>query len=430
MRAAPPHAQIAAHQTPALRRGVQVLHARWRSVARSASGEVFASTSAMTPHHLITGATGFLGRHLVRGLLARGQRVSALVRGDDDQAALSRLVAVLGDGVDVANLRVVAGDLVGSFGAERLLRGAPLDHVWHLAARLDLGRRRPVRLHEVNVAGTAAVLDLCERGRVGRLHHVSTAYVCGAANGPVLEDEGVGPVMHHNAYESSKYRAEALVRAAARRGLAASIYRPSIVVGDSRDGRAETFGAFYLVVRLCYLAREVGPIILPGSPDVTLDLVPVDRVIAALLALHARDDVSGHTFHLTNPAPPTIRDLVEAGNAALDMRIAEVRDVPADELPWPSSALFEPAAAMLPYLRRRLCFDGANVAERLGPDFLRVEQPPRQWLTQLMQHAVQRDFGLDRAALTRDVRLLRRMLEKAVRPERRGGQAIASSTAS
>ena len=198
--------------------------------------------------------------------------------------------------------------------------------VWHLAAVYDLAVA-PAVAHRVNVDGTARVLDLCRSlPRLTRLQYVSTCYVSGRYAGEFGEDVlDVGqPFRNH--YESTKYDAEQLVRDAMADGLPATIYRPGIVVGDSTTGETQKFDGPYFVA--AFLGRQPGPVVVVpkvGDPDaVRVCLVPRDFVVGAMDALSVLDVSAGRTYALTDPHPPTVRQVVDAFSARLGKRVVWV----------------------------------------------------------------------------------------------------------
>jgi thioester reductase-like protein len=181
--------------------------------------------------------------------------------------------------------------------------------VVHSAAKLTFygtDRRREPWLS--NVEGTQQVLELCRRCGIRQFHYVSTAYVCGLREGRILETElDVGQEMG-NDYERSKVQAEQLVRSADL-GYPPTIYRPSILIGDSQTGYTSTFHGFYAMVHLVHtLASQV----VRGSITPTLLLetlglegherknyVPVDWVSTIITHLLSRPSHHGRTYHLT-----------------------------------------------------------------------------------------------------------------------------------
>jgi len=351
----------------------------------------------------VTGATGFLGRRLVRGLLARGERVTALVRAGDRAAARARLVAVLGEAYDVGTLAVVAGTLEDLPCAAEVLDRGPVARVWHTAALLDLGDRRSDDVQRTNVEGTRRVLALAEKVGARAFHHLSTAYVWGATRGTLDESLPPADAPHRNAYERSKWEGEVLVRAFPRPpGRSARIYRPGIVVGDATQGQADVYGAFYAFLRLCLGARGAGTLALPTLPQARLGLVPVDRVAGAMLELSYDEAPGLRTYHLTNPDPPLVTELVEVASALLG--------VPLRAGGAPSPRFHRLARPFLPYLVDESRFAQPAVDAALGRGLLAPAVPRREWARRLVASALRDRFGRDEATWEADSARLARLL--------------------
>jgi thioester reductase-like protein len=178
----------------------------------------------------------------------------------------------------------------------------------------------------VNVVGTDRVLDLCRSlPHLERLQYVSTCYVSGRYDGEFLEDElDVGQTFR-NHYESTKHDAELLVRKAMAAGVPATIYRPGIVVGDSRTGATQKYDGPYFLAT--FLRRQPPIAIVPSVADpdrVRFCLVPRDFVIDAMDQLSVMPQSLGRTYALTDPAPPTARELVDAFARRLHKRVVWV----------------------------------------------------------------------------------------------------------
>src|SRR5262252_1511050 len=190
----------------------------------------------------ITGATGFLGSHLTARLLAHGCHVTVLARSSKTTSAKARVEDVLREvGVsEFGNLVVLDGDISQpGLGLTELVRKQTVsttDEVWHCAASLSFEQEDREEIFRMNVNGTRHVLDLVKQTPSRRLQHVSTAYIAGNRSDLALESEiNVGQTFK-NAYEESKCQAELLVAEEQRKGaIVASVYRPSIVIGDSRS---------------------------------------------------------------------------------------------------------------------------------------------------------------------------------------------------
>ncbi len=259
---------------------------------------------------LVTGAAGLLGREVVGRLVERGHGVVALIHSSP---ALHRndgsvIPSTAWDGVLPAPGRVVtlAGDVSQpGLGLDTGLAG--LDLILHCAALTGFDCDADA-YRAVNVQGTANVLAFAEPAGTPVLY-VSTAYVCGTRNGPIAEDELDTGQSFANGYEASKAAAEGLVAAAASRGLSVAIARPSIVVGASDTGVIGAFGNIYALIRL---VMDGHVRTLPASAGASLDLVPIDYVVAGLVDIAERmPQASGRTFHLVSGAPVPVADLRE-----------------------------------------------------------------------------------------------------------------------
>ncbi|BCO75195.1 short chain dehydrogenase [Mycobacterium intracellulare] len=171
-----------------------------------------------------------------------------------------------------------------------------IDHVVHCAAIYDITAGEPEQ-RAANVEGTRAVIGLARR-RGATLHHVSSIAVAGDFRGEYTEDDfDVGQQLP-TPYHQTKFEAELLVRSTP--GLRHRIYRPAVVVGDSRTGEMDKVdGPYYFFGVLAKLAvlPSLTPILLPDTGRT--NIVPVDYVVDALVALLHADGRDGQTFHLT-----------------------------------------------------------------------------------------------------------------------------------
>ena len=170
------------------------------------------------------------------------------------------------------------------------------------------------------------LLELCRALRISEFHHVSTAFVCGDRAGPVREDELECGQGFHNDYERSKFEAERRVRVA--RGLHATVYRPSVIVGDSRTGYTASYHGLYpfleLGDRVAEPAGAAGPrrllaLRLPFTGDEPRDLVTVDWVARAVVRLLHMPRWHGRTFHLTATRPVRMDEIKRAAEEELDL---------------------------------------------------------------------------------------------------------------
>ncbi|AFC55844.1 short chain dehydrogenase [Mycobacterium paraintracellulare] len=171
-----------------------------------------------------------------------------------------------------------------------------IDHVVHCAAIYDITAGEPEQ-RAANVEGTRAVIGLARR-LGATMHHVSSIAVAGDFRGEYTEDDfDVGQQLP-TPYHQTKFEAELLVRSTP--GLRHRIYRPAVVVGDSRTGEMDKVdGPYYFFGVLAKLAvlPSLTPILLPDTGRT--NIVPVDYVVDALVALLHADGRDGQTFHLT-----------------------------------------------------------------------------------------------------------------------------------
>jgi thioester reductase-like protein/short-subunit dehydrogenase involved in D-alanine esterification of teichoic acids len=250
--------------------------------------------------YVVTGGTGFIGRRVVSQLLARSEdaEVWALVRRE----SLTRFERLAVDWGDRA--KALVGDLTAeSLGLsdEAVAELGHVDHLVHCGAIYDITADENSQ-RAANVEGTRAVIGLARR-LDARLHHVSSIAVAGSYHGEFTEDDFDVAQDLPTPYHQTKFEAELLVRSAA--GLRYRVYRPAVVVGDSRTGEMDKIdGPYYFFGLLAKLAvlPKFTPIVLPDTGRT--NIVPVDYVVDAVVHIMHADGRDGQTFHLT--APKTI----------------------------------------------------------------------------------------------------------------------------
>lgn len=219
---------------------------------------------------VVTGATGFVGSALVRQLLAAGERVRILRRA-------SSALDLLGDAADAVEHAI--GDVTDPDAVYRAVDGAAT--VYHVAAVVAFGRRAQPRLREVNVGGTATVVNAALAGGVGRLVHTSSIAALGRTERPTgIIDEQTAwvPSRANTDYALSKRDAEREVLRGIAEGLDAVIVNPAVVFGPGRAGE----GTFALAERVA-AGRALTP---PGGTAV----VDVEDVASGLRCAHAHGE--------------------------------------------------------------------------------------------------------------------------------------------
>jgi thioester reductase-like protein len=261
----------------------------------------------MAAQVLLTGFPGFIGTRLAARLLSDDPelRIAALV--ESKMADKAKEAAAGLDGGD--RVEVLSGDIserdLGLSEEDYARLSADTTAVYHLAAIYNLSVPFDAA-QKVNVDGTGNVLGLCGRAeRLERLNYVSTAFVAGDRKGLVYEHElnlGQG---FKNHYESTKFQAEVWVRELMDK-IPTTIYRPAIVVGDSRTGETQKFdGPYYMLRTISVAANNHMPIPQFGAAEAPFNVVPVDFVIDALAVADDDPELVGETLHLVDPEPVT-----------------------------------------------------------------------------------------------------------------------------
>jgi len=294
--------------------------------------------------YLVTGATGFIGRRLTERLLVNRQGpVYVLVRESSAERLadmVERWDAVLGGKV-AKRVIPLHGDLrrpLLGIEAERVqeLRGT-IEHVFHLAAVYDM-TAAPERNTAVNVGGTAHVVEFARAVQAGCLHHVSSIAVAGTYRGKFFEDMFDEGQRLPSPYHHTKFESERIVRE--QPYVPWRVYRPGIVVGDSRTGEMDKVDGPYYFFKAIQRTRQLLP---EWAPLVGVDLgrtnvVPVDWVADALEHIAHQPDLDGRAFHLTDPREQRVSELInELAHAAHAPRVAVSVDKRlVDPLPrWP-----------------------------------------------------------------------------------------------
>ena len=251
--------------------------------------------------YFVTGATGFIGRHLVERLLARGSRVHVLVRPQSMQkfdelrkrwgARASRVAPVAGDLAE-PNLGVSAAD-------RRKLNGK-IEHFFHLAAIYDL-KAGADEQETANVVGTDHAIQFADTVQAGCFHLVSSIAAAGLYKGTFRENMFEEASGLDHPYFRTKHESEALVRNRCKRPW--RVYRPGLVVGHSQTGQADKIDGPYYFFKMIQKLRHSLPAWFPliGIEGGYINLVPVDFVAAAMDHLAHVEGQDGRCFHLVDP---------------------------------------------------------------------------------------------------------------------------------
>lgn len=250
-------------------------------------------------HILLSGATGLVGGALAGRLLDDGHAVSALVRG------MGRQIIDLKGRNRIDDVTALQGDITLPLWGMDTLPDA-VDLVIHCAATTDFAAS-PKAYASINIGGAEAAIALTKRLDAALLH-VSTAYVCGQADGPVAEAPADLERNFTNGYERSKAEAEILVMAAMKHGLTAAIARPSIIAGRLEDGYIPRQDDFYHLFRL-FGSPLLGQV--PAIDGAAFALVPICHVVDGLAAMAQNmRHFAGDAVHLVADKPFALKDML------------------------------------------------------------------------------------------------------------------------
>lgn len=361
---------------------------------------------------LLTGATGMIGRYLLKELLLSGVDIAVLVRATDEAHAQRRVGEICSYweqrlGYKLPRPRCLVGDLAApGCGLTNRDLGWLRNHCGEIisnAASMQFqSTHQEDEPYRTNVGGARHIMGLCREAWIEQVHYVSTAYVCGKRNGVIYEDELACGQDFHNDYERSKFEAEQYLRIHARDSTL-TVYRPSILVGDSETGHTTSFYSLYQYLRFTWVLSQMAdrdadgrwhyPVRLNFTGDEELNVVPVDWVAQAIAHLVTDRRHHGRTYHLTAPEPIT----TESFEAVL----AKFFNYYGVEFVGPSlvrsslsdleKRFYDYVAIYAPYLFNNVAFDRTNTEACLN----RLLCPPvsEEMLARLFRFAVRTSFG-------------------------------------
>jgi thioester reductase-like protein len=345
---------------------------------------------------LLTGATGLVGRYLVRDFLLNGHLLAVVVRKSRRQDAHQRMEEVLQHwerelGRPLPRPVVLAGDISETGFAlsatDRQWVNDHCDKIIHSAAILEFyGEDRAGEPWRTNLGGTRNMIQLCRDLDIRDIHYVSTAYVAGLQEDVVKETSLAAGQEFRNDYEHSKFLAESEVRAIDFADHV-TVYRPAVISGDSRTGYTNTYHGIYLYLRLMALMIPALP---PGPDGVRFtpirlrmdgterrNIIPVEWVSAVMTRLFETPEARDLTFHMAPDVPLTSRELIDFSGEYFNSTGAELCGDDYDKLPpvsrddnedqWMFERLItENMTTYAPYERTDNTFDMTNTKRFAG----------------------------------------------------------------
>ncbi len=264
-------------------------------------------------NYFVTGATGFIGKRLVAKLLLRPESIVYILVRAVELPRMDEFREFWG--VDAARIVPIVGDLsepnLGVSKTEiRKLKGK-VAHFFHLAAVYDLNATAEAQ-QRANVDGTRNTVNLAEALAVKHFHLVSSIASAGLFEGLFREDMFEEAENLENPYFRTKHDSEGIVRKECK--VPWRIFRPGIVVGDSRTGEADKIDGPYYFFKLIQKMRKALPSWMPtiGIEGGRINVVPVDFVVSAMDYIAHLKNEDGKCFHLTDPHPMRVGDLLNS----------------------------------------------------------------------------------------------------------------------
>ena len=378
---------------------------------------------------LITGATGFLGSYLTRELFEAGFHLKLLIRNSANGQAKERISEVFPSFETAESvfdtlsdrIEIIDGDITErylGFNEQDYLRlSNTVDEVFHCAAATKFYDGPDATLDHTNVYGTEHIVWFCLSNKPKRFHYISTAYVAGTRRNTVFAHELEEGQSFNNDYEKSKFDAERLLGQFARQyNIPVTVYRPSIIVGDSGTGFTKNYDNIYMFGKgLDHLknyemqnnhkdtrfSRRNGigyPTFLriPGDKHGTINLVPVDYTSHAIVAISMQTKSINRTFHIVNPSPPTLGELAEWMKVAMGFH--RVKIVPMYEFQTQPSTLQEKlflqgTVALQPYMFGEPYFDSTYTRNLLSGTGIECPLVTQELINRFIQYAVDTNWG-------------------------------------
>lgn len=405
---------------------------------------------------LVTGSTGFLGSAVTRRLLVSGCKLRLLIRNRNNKASSNSFKQestiqelILGDQCNehlsgqhgiteypadkdgilydlfLKNVEIVEGDITSeNLGLEKneyIKLCHDVDEIIHCAAQTHFEDQRAKDLMFVNVMGTENMLRFAGSGKQKRFHHISTAYVAGKQSGIIYEEELVNEPQFNNEYERSKFIAEQVVITYAKNNkIPYTIYRPSIIVGDSLTGVTCRFDNLYIFAKVLFRigngfakhnSKSLHDIIVrvPGVAGALVNLVPIDYVADAITEIVNKKETVNNIFHITNPNPPKLgllRDMLLSVMKFERITVSIDGQMERKHLSSIEKLFLRQTKTYYSYLFSKLRFDCRNTQSILGHAGITCPAMTVDLIRILVDYAISRNWGERKRTVLQEVTMV------------------------
>lgn len=269
----------------------------------------------------LTGFPGFIAARLVERLAKPDTQFFLLVQAQFVEKAMREVEKISQTtGANLENFALIEGDITReNLGISdedlEIIRKETTD-VYHLAAAYDLAVSKDLA-YRINVEGTKNVNEFSKLlTNLYRYNYISTCYVAGRRKGEILETELEHSAGFRNHYEETKYLAEMEVEKL-KSELPVTIFRPSVVVGDSETGETAKYDGIYYLIHYLRKSPNLLRLVNVGNENVKLNLVPVDFVVNGIATLAKDESAVGKTIALADPNPLTTEQIFDAISEAM-----------------------------------------------------------------------------------------------------------------
>jgi thioester reductase-like protein len=359
-------------------------------------------------YHFLTGSTGLLGSYILGNLLRQSYPLAVLVRPQKRLSAEHRIEKIIAhwereyDEVLPRPL-VISGDISNQdwYVPHRKWLEQNCQSVIHCAASLVFYGSSDDEPWLSNIEGTRCILDMCRETGIEDLHYFSTAYIAGSSKKFYEHETDIGQMLR-NDYEQSKFDAEKMVRSADHIKRL-TVYRPSIVVGDSRTAFTTTFHGFYAVLKLAHTLVRRLPLGSTSGRSLLLALgmngserknfVPVDWVADVFEHIFSNAEFHGQTYHLTSPEPLLSTDFVDIVQDAVETfsTLADETDPHCANEDWFFQNYLDQVQIYRAYLQDDPRFDSTNT--QTAAPHLPCPRMDRELMLFLARYAIVSQFG-------------------------------------